>query len=445
MPIERGQIRFQESGATLDLLPVLASAVKDDGGEVDLPPKRYLAEFMMENRQDRYRIELFAKNGLSEVSKAVYSVVPVIDRKPKVRLFTPGASLQALTIGASFPLRLVATDDFGLQGLRLTAKIGEKGEGQEIVLFQANEGANEGGSETGAAVPGGGGKQLSRRRVAILRFFSPSSLLSDAERKPREGDRLKIEILARDIRQPDPQLSQVQTFRFDLVDPEELRRRLQARLRTTRRTVEIATKVQGEQRIRLEAFVEEIQHDGKSSASKLSFSSLESGQRRVQSSLRRIVGNFAESLDAHIFNGLDENPAIGDVIEAYTAWFEAHPAAPSTDPAFYVELNKARRAGRIGRMDVVGRLADMFGIINEIYEKAVTLSLRSLAEASNTDDDKILLRKLEVVQKAQLHILAGLARLLALLQEWNEYQDLIRAARQLNDKQNSIMLRNERK
>ncbi|MFQ5506518.1 MAG: hypothetical protein ACE5F1_17245, partial [Planctomycetota bacterium] len=120
--LREGSILLQESGQELplELLPAPGLS-RDDGSVGTVPPPlgedpgaearqlpehttRYRVRLVMPSRADRYRIRLLAENGLRELSAGLHSLVPVQDRKPRTRVFTPGPSLQAMTPSAAIPL-----------------------------------------------------------------------------------------------------------------------------------------------------------------------------------------------------------------------------------------------------------------------------------------------------------------------------------------------------
>ena len=427
IPLAKGSLHFQESDLRVELVsspPTDSEVPPEDGSDGNWGP-HYRARFLMPEKSDRYKIELKARNGLEELSKGVYSLIPLKDRKPRVLTFSPGVSLRNLTPTATIPLRLLATDDFGLANLALLARIGERTEPIRIPLFSQDD--------------KGAGKI--QRKLHVLRFLSPSTIFPKGSEQPREGERITLELVATDIREPDPQTSPARQIGLGLVDADELRRRLQSQLRSTRRQVENTKKVQLQQKEQLDAFLQGIgDGSGESSAgNKLSLAALDSGQRRIQAMIRRIRGNFAESLDAHIFNGLDDSPAMAEVLSLYQSFYTLHPELPTHDVSFYVEMGKARKKGEIGRMEVVGRLGDMFTLSHNLFSVSTDQALRALAIAGSAEDGKTLRTALEATAKAQKATILGLDKLLELLQEWNDFQDVIRATRQLREIQQRIL------
>ncbi|MAE76232.1 MAG: hypothetical protein CMJ85_05105 [Planctomycetes bacterium] len=408
-PLASGQLHFQASGLRVPL--TIAS-----GGGSDAGP-RWKAEFSMPEKADRYRIRLMAKNGLGQPAPGLHSLVPTPDRAPRLRVYMPGPSLQALTPKAAFPLRLLAEDDYGLTSITLRARIGNKDKPTEHSLWKLEPSAT-------------GRPPL---KHGFLQLFAPKDLIAGTDRPPREGDRLTFDVAASDNCHPDAQQGTPRAFRIDLLAVDELRRRLQARLRGTRRTVERAVKVQEEHEARVDAVIASLD-DGDAAPSsnhKHALAAAEAGQQRVRGFLMQIRTDLAAVLDAHLFNGLDPSPALADVVRLYMKHFADHPTEPAGDPAFYLVLDAGRKSGAIGRLDLIGRIADMHMIAHRSLEERLRAALRSLAGASTAYTLSRFRQALVGVQQQQSAVLEDLRELLRLLEDWNDYQDVVRMTRRL--------------
>ena len=130
---------------------------------------------------------------------------------------------------------------------------------------------------------------------------------------------------------------------------------------------------------------------------------------------------------------------MAEVLGLYQRFDTASAEWPTQDVSFYVEMAEARKKGQIGRMEVVGRLGDMFSISHGLYSKSADQALRALAHAGSAEDGKTLRASLEATGQAQNDILGGLKQLLEMLQEWNDFQDVIRATRQLREIQQRLL------
>lgn len=419
--LEKASLEFQESQVTVEAIAVAVSE-EPTAGSSDVEAKMHVARFVMPEKTDRYRLQLRAENGLAELSPSHYSVVPLPDGKPRLRIYSPGASLQAATASAKLPLRWHAKDDFGVTRVVMKSSTGgDDATESETVLFES---ATDDGSKKSVLEHG------------ELRILDVAKLVM-GERKPQVGDRINLTLEAVDNREPDGQVSRPQIFRIDLLEIEELRRRLQSRLRGTRSTVERALRVQEEQRTRATTFIAALS-ESDTERKKLAISAAEAGQQRVRGFLLQIRSEFADALDSHLFNGLDDSPEAATVLTRYEEFFSTRLELPPTDPAFWVELGRARKAGEVGRLDLLGRLDDMLVITHSLLETTNDSALRALAAASTAPNEAQFVQEMQNVSTHQKSIVEGLQRLLALLEDWNDYQDVVRITRRLRDAQRDL-------
>ncbi|MCA8970258.1 MAG: hypothetical protein KDC95_10755 [Planctomycetes bacterium] len=424
-------LAFQESDVEVEAKaePDLEAGSRGAGGS-DVETHIHVARFTMPEKADRYRLRLVAENGLSELSPSHYSVVPIPDEKPRIRVFSPGASLQATTTNAKLPLRWAATDDFGLARVTLTVTPGttEDAALSEITLFDA--------ASTRPPDTTDGGAITVPQAHADLRFLELADF-ANGDRKPQVGDRITLSLVATDNREPEAQVGRPQEFRLDVLDVEELQRRLQSRLRATRSTVERALRVQEEQRTRSGTFLAAIEGTTLERR-RLLISATEAGQQRVRGFLLQIRNEFSDALDSHLFNGLEDSPEAATVLERYENFYRENLELEPSDPAFWIQLFDARKKGQIGRLDLIGRLDDMLMIAHDLMTTGNDTALRALATASTATADEAFTSAMKTVAEQQDAIADGLARLLALLEDWNDYQDVVRITRRLRDAQRDL-------
>ena len=417
-------LEFQESQVVVEAKaePATDPSTVDSGGTSDVEARIHVARFTMPEKADRYRLRLVAENGLTELSPSPYSVVPLPDEKPRVRIFTPAAGQAATTLVAKLPLRWHAKDDFGLARATLSFSSGAvttTAPPVETVLFEAT------GDDATTA--------LEHRD---FRFVTLADLEVDG-RKAQVGDRIALSLVVTDNRAPDPQSSRPQTFRLDVLDVEELQRRLQSRLRATRATVERALRVQEEQRSRSTTFLAAVDAVNLERR-RVMIAATEAGQQRGRRFLLPLRNEFGESLDAHLFNGLDGSPDATLLLERYARFQQDHLELEASDPAFWVEVAAARKKGEVGRLELIGRMNDMLSLSHELLEQNNDRALRALAVASTASADVAFSEALNNVAKEQDAIAEGLARLLTMLEDWNDYQDVVRITRRLRDAQRDL-------
>jgi hypothetical protein len=451
-PLKKGDLEIEEAGRTIPIQQVSPEK------EAILWPKKteieslalqkkpqgraWQASFLMPENPDRYRIHLLAANGLKERNRESHSLIPKPDERPRIRLYSPGAALSSMLPGAKFPLRIFCEDDFGLTKIEISATLGNETKGIPTLLWKSpyflKPGSNQATTKKSTKT-----KWKTKKVFSLLNLRTPSSYLKSAERKPREGDRIAFKLRAWDDRSPNPQVSEKVDFRIDLVDREELLRRLQSRLRDIRRQVEKARKIQNEEMTKLSHLIGSLgkgDYEGTSDPSQ-GIGSTEVGQERIQAFLLRIRQTFAEVTEAHLLNGLDTSPSISSVFEMYKKHYSDHPKAPSTDPAFHRRLANARNSSEIGPLELLGRLSDMFQIAEDLLAKGNNPCRKILSTAQAEISNTRMREELKKAQSLQRQIIEGLDKLLSLLEDWNDYQDLVRMTRRLRDAQRDLLER----
>ncbi|HHI79211.1 MAG TPA: hypothetical protein ENK02_04475 [Planctomycetes bacterium] len=445
-PLKKGSLEIEEAGKTI---PIQELGAEQEGilwpstakGTKTKSPgstaKSWSASFVMPETPDRYRIHLWARNGLRERDRESHSLIPKPDQRPKVRLYSPGAALSSMIPGAKFPLRIFCEDDFGLTRIQIQALLGTKAKAAPSILWEAEN--HSGSTRSHPKAP----PEKTLKVFSLLRLKTPSSYLQHAERKPREGDRILFKLQAWDDRSPNPQASEQIDFRIDLVDKEELLRRLQSRLRETRRRVEKVRKIQAEEKSKLTQLLGSLGkgETANSSDSSQGIGSIEIGQERIQAFLHRIRQTLAEVTEAHLLNGLDSSPSVSTVFEMYRKHYSQNPKAPSTDPEFHRLLAKARRNGELGPLELLGKLSDMFQIAEEALSQGNNPCRQVLSTAQAEISGKRMREELQKALLLQGRILEGLDKLLSLLEDWNDYQDLVRMTRRLRDAQRDLLER----
>ncbi len=422
-PVSEAVLHFEESGK--EIVATLLGPGKH--GDYPFPPGDrapdglyYGAEFAMPAKPDRYRIRLVSRSGLRERFPENHALIPLRDRPPRIRLFSPGAGMDAFLPGIRLPLRFSVTDDYGVRTVSWAAGLGGKVEGNERRFD----------------LPGT--RPSARKRFGLLVFLRMGRFLPEGTRKPREGDRITIRLSARDSKGKEGQASPPVEFRLDLVNREELLRRLQDRMRSIRNLVERSLEITKEQHGKTSLLQGELAEGGAGLHSRSALASLEAGIERTATNLIRMRDALALVTESHLVNGLDRSPGMKDLLERFEDWYRNHPTSPPADPSLYARIQEDRREGKIGNLDLLGRLGDMFEIAHTLATTELAVQRRAWNAARSSDSPKERLPPLEVLLESQVRTEEGLSHLLVMLEDWNDYQDLVRMTRRLRDAQRAL-------
>jgi hypothetical protein len=227
-----------------------------------------------------------------------------------------------------------------------------------------------------------------------------------------------------------------------IVDQSQLAAAIARHFRGLREEVEQALDLQNDRRARLGDLLAQSPAPGAATAQALT--AIEVGQGRVQSAADRLVRGAMRAFDLHLWNRLEPSPGAAAVVDFYREWHTAHGTAVAHQPQFYREVHERRRSGAIPAME---RSLDPILAMTLLADRLATdLSpplLRHLAEAQVARGAADLEQRLRATAELQDGIAAVLKELLLRLDEWNDYQDLVQAARALREQQQDVQHRTE--
>lgn len=416
-PVVRAELRFVQGGNIVKLEP---TRIDDDSGA----GRRFQARFDV-LVSDQYEIHLFGEQQLANPRPASYPILALEDKAPTGRVLTPSNDdVQVVVPTATLPLRLVASDDFGLA----------------VVALASASGAPDSARRRELLVNGPGPRP---REIVITELLAVRELGPVGGNGPVQGDAIALELELVDNRSPEAGRTQLPRRTVHIVDEVELMRRLAAQFRRVRADVESALQTQRERRDALEGLLEsppEASGAGRSPQ----LVALEVGQGRVLASCRRVREGLQHAFDAHLFNGL-EGADSAHAVAAAEFWLRFHRETASDadrEPAFYRALAEEQRAGRIGRMEkALDPLLDMTLRADRLVEELANRALAGLEKASIAGEPENVLAALTEVRGLQVEAVAELEALLARLDQWNEFQDVVQSARALRDAQRDIEYR----
>jgi hypothetical protein len=162
-------------------------------------------------------------------------------------------------------------------------------------------------------------------------------------------------------------------------------------------------------------------------------------QQQVTTRLTREVRELCAILDETIWNRLDAGPGAVGVLERRMEEWRSAPVDVGFLPAPWRALAADYAAGRFGRLDVVGRLLDMAALGLELEQDRSPLAQQLLAEARAAPDAAGLQR----ARAAQAEVVAGLDQLLGRMDEWEDFQEVLRLVQSLIDDQRTLRTRTQ--
>lgn len=413
-PVDGATLVFLESGKRMEMV---AGEITDDAGTVPL----WTAAFAVE-QSDRYQIELVGEGGLRNPNPGTYPVTALQDYAPVGRWLQPDdeASTPLLPEGI-LCVRAEARDDFGLASANLLVDAGND-RTTTRPLLQPQEG-------NGTKPP---------LQALFLELLEMKDLL------PQQGttDGLALQLDFVDNKAPQASTTALPRRQVQVVDQSQLSASIARHFRSLREEVDQALDLQTDRKQRLDDLVASEPRPSAAVAQELT--AIEVGQGRVQSSAERLVRGAMRAFDLHLWNRLESSPAAPAVVALYRDWHRENGEAISYQPAFYREVGRQRREGRIGAMEqTLDPVLQMVLLADRLDEQVCPPLLRQLAEAQVARDAQDLATRLRAAAALQEQSLAALQELRSRLDEWNDYQDLVQEARSLIEKQRDVQHRTE--
>lgn len=404
---------FQESG---DIVELTATRVEDDGGVRTV----YRGGFAV-RKTDRYQVELVSSDGLRNPQGASYPVIAVADAPPSGQILTPqDDGLNAVLPNGIVALRALVRDDF-----RLTAVTAE-------VLI---------GDRTAPVIRTLGSAAELQQAQAVLTSLHPlAGLLGDGA-SVKEGESLTWNVILVDNRAPEPRTTKLPARTLHVVSLGDLERRIAAHFRRVRTDVEKALELQRERRDRLVTLTEEIAKMTVQE-SNAALTAMQVAQGRVQSLGSRVHLELMRSFNVHLFNPMDDATPLAPFHERYATFHRASNDARPFLPEFYRELAVDKAAKRIGSLGkFLDRVLTMTASADAIAERLGPKCIQAFS-AARGDRGEVQLR-LGEAKTAQDQLVDELSALLAQLDEWNEFQDVISTTRALRDHQRDVQSRTQ--
>ena len=411
---------FLESGRQIE---TRLAQLADDAGQKQV----FRGEFVID-RSDRYQVELVGEKGLRNPHPGTYSVVAVPDYAPVGRLLLPAEdSLNVVLPHGIVPIRAELKDDLGLAAARAEILIGKNQTPVSVPLL--------------ATKPG----DPPLREAIPLHFFDlagAATATRASQGLAGVGETILVGVEVRDKKPPEGTLTKLPGRQLHVVGDADFARRVAGHFRSIREDVERALALQQERLDKNKDLLDDARAEAAPGGLQGILTAAGAGQSRVLAASERIHRELMRSFDLHLFNRVDASIHATKVLELFLAWHRANPAAESFQPAFYTLLAGERRAGRLGAMEkALDPILDMLLRAQTIALETAPAAGRHLTEALVAKDSETRRVALQQATARQGMILEALKALLARLDEWNEFQDVITQTRAVRDKQRDVQSR----
>jgi hypothetical protein len=406
------KIRMLESGLDIELQPIAAQG--DGNGRPS-----YRGSILI-TRSDRYQVSLVGKEGLKNPHPGTYHIVATPDHPPVGKILTPlDDGLNVTLPDGIVPVRLLSRDDYGLTNITLTMQARENEDATVLSLF--------------AATPDG---DPVKRHVGLV-FLDLA--LPEYRSRATVGQSILLTAALTDNREPEAMVTSVGPRQVRVIGETDLLRRVSAHFRRIREDVEQNLKLLLDRTERLTDILDELDAGAALEKQQLSIAYVEVAQGRIRTAASRIHLELMRAFNFHLFNRMETSAHAVTVLELYKTFHEAATEPQSFFPAFYRDLSARRADGRLGAMDKA--LDPILAMTRGADHIAATLapeSLRLLSLARVAESNKDAASSLTTASTQQRHMIQEFQALLARLDRWNEFQDVITNARSLLDQQRDV-------
>jgi hypothetical protein len=400
-------------------MPVRRAHLTREGADpTPLTPRtirRYETTFEV-GQSYRYAIELEGLEGQrNRVDRDTYRITAVPDRRPEVRVLTPSAR-ELFAPGALLPLKVLATDNYGLASLTLLHRLGADAPEQTISI---REGSNL-GQEVVAFFP---------LEVADLR--NPDG------RPPRAEDRILLQVVGVDNNGLEDRTDVVQ---IEIAAPEEVERRLGQRQIALKEDASGARAIQKESRRAVEQLATGLAPGGERERAFIDrLRDAQIIQGRVGRKMEEFQGGIQRVLNAYVFNRLG-NPVAGDfLLRLYREELgrDREDLSRVFKPRLYARIVEAQIRREFFDPEVLGILVQIVGVSSEISGNLSPRAHRLISEVvrGEAEDPAATLRAVLEVQDA---CLASFDSLMTMMKRWETYHEFVIRLRELEDLQRSI-------
>ncbi len=381
-----------------------------------------------------YSIELVSDIGFKNLEPPTYSVLAVKDRGPTVRVLEPGRADVDVTPNGIVPLRIAADDDYGLTSLAIEMK--PFGGATPLKIdFPIGKGPDE------------------SRRVLVYEHLDLKQKVFEHEGGPRAmaaGESLVYRVAAKDnfdgiVLGKDGKPSTggnetaIEERRVDIVAPGEKQRLLAERQTRTKEEVGSLRALQQEKIERLEVILKEFdQAEGVTGATADDVATLEVGQNQVTARSLKQCREFAEIFEEYLFNRLDTSSGVEGLIAVMLEKKRGSSQLDGFDPKLWRPLVEANAASAYGRLEILGRIFEMIHCVIDVAELHSPAAAKALSDARLAVDPAQRPLALRQALEEEKRALERLDALIARLDEWESFQEIVATFRNLVEDQRSL-------
>ncbi len=170
-------------------------------------------------------------------------------------------------------------------------------------------------------------------------------------------------------------------------------------------------------------------------------SAAEIGQAQVTTRSTRLCADFSQMFERYLFNRLDGSAAAERLIPFVLDQKRRSEQLDAFDFELWQRVRQQYESGTFGRLDVLGRLLGMLGVVLDIAAVDSPAATEAVSRARLADDVRERAEALQEAFVRQTRIVERLDELLERMDEWEDFQEIVTLMRDLLDDQRDLHAR----
>jgi hypothetical protein len=378
--------------------------------------RRTLTTALVADRTFWFTLHLVGEDGQKNLpDRSRFRIRAVPDRKPLARVLHPAGSPWH-TVKALVPVKLLASDNYGVARLSFAFKKGSEDE------FSLREFA---GDELSA--PPGAKEIVGYSTIPI------TDLAPNQENPVRIGDEIRFLAEAEDN---NGNTDRTEPYRIEVVSEEDMERRLSQQQANLRDQAMKTRHVQEQAHRAVVELLDFLTDQGKfERRDREQVRDIQILQGRVTRDMDRFHGAIGQVLNSYLYNQLANPVATRQVLRLFDAFLREDDQSLTTvfKRELYQELIRAYRAGDIHdpELGILGILIEIIEVALKIADQSSPEAHRELTGLFRGGSEDGFAEKLERVRELQTDILADFGLLDRKMRDWESYAEIIEALREV--------------
>jgi hypothetical protein len=383
---------------------------------------RLIKTSFVADRTFQYSLSLTGREGQVNLpDSAKFRIRAIQDRKPQARILYPTAR-PWFTPKALVPLKLLASDNYGLSRISLFFRKGPEGEYVERTF---------GPEELSAAL--GGTEIVAYAALPVL------ELLTDQENPVRIGDEISYYAEAEDN---NGNIDKTDPYRIEIVSEETIEGRLSQQQRNLRVDAMKTRRDEQEPAHQMTKAVLEFLGDagGLETRDRERLRDIQVRQGTVTRQMERFFRAVAEVFNSFVYNRLTNPPATERILVLFDNYLQEDHENLSTvfKRELYRKLIEEYRAGDVRDQQTLAVLIEIMEVTLKISEQSSPTAHRLLADIARGEPEHGVIEDLNRVRDLQTDILADFELLDRKMREWETYAEIIQILRDLQGTEERI-------